>query len=133
MHVCECVCVCVCICVCVCAWRLVAMAVHLVGAIPHAKGQCGADSTCGVAINPQHRTDPHARSNKRLLQAKNKRGTTALDYATNEGYTAAFGEVRVGSRSTSPRWGSIRFWSAPRTCAPRGTRVVSLTKSRKIQ
>ena len=41
--------------------------------------------------------------------------------------------VHVPSRSTPPRWGSIRCRLAPRTYAPRGdARVVSLTKSRKI-
>ena len=38
----------------------------------------------------------------------------------------------VPSRSTLPRWGSIRFRLALRTYAPWGVRVVSQTKSRKI-
>ena len=41
-------------------------------------------------------------------------------------------QVRVASRSISPPWRSIRFRLALRTYAPRGVRVVSQTKSRKI-
>ena len=47
-------------------------------------------------------------------------------------YDIAFNNHEYVSRSIPPPWGSIRFRPGPRTHAPRGARVVSQTKSRKI-
>ena len=59
-------------------------------------------------------------------------GDQSDNHLHNMSAVGSLASVRVASRTMSPPWGSIRFRLAPRTYDPRGVRVVSRTKLRKI-